>query len=441
LEKRLAKRVGRRAERHGGWCALAAVAWMVWITPVCAGQFTAATHEHIRVVPDTEGAIDEVVLHYIPDVASELRSLYRTLLRALPEDVRIRVVCPGETAENGFRNVWATLVGTAGRHVTVTRVEGPITLWSRDRIIARQGARTSRPAPPFVPLGFDDGEGEKANEIRMIPPRLWGSRGQHRPTTGVLRMEGGNVVSNRRHAFVGANVLTDNADLGVSDRRLAREVSRTLGVTVVFMGDAAGEVPYDHVDMYLTPLDDGTVLVGCTRSARAFVTSRRTRRLSRSAAGWVYEEMDVSEETADLLDTIAAQVETLGYEVVRTPLIIDAEREWVVTYNNVVLDRRLGRNTVYLPMYRIPFLDRAGEDVYRRLGLEVRKIDVSGIFDLGGAVRCVVNVTRRRSAVTDRAVGRPDWDGRVSGGGSTTQAGTYGYERMTVGVFPEEVRP
>ena len=439
MKKRLARRVGRRAKRPGGWFPLAAMAWVGMFTPALASQFVATTHEYIRVIPDTEGAIEDVVLHYVPDVASDLRPLYRTLLRALPEDVRIRVVCPGEKAEAEFRSVWATMADAKGRQVTVTRVEGPITLWSRDRLIARQGARTGRPAPSFIPLNFEEGEEEKTNEIRMIP-RLWNSRSPQRPTMGVLRMEGGNVVSNRRHAFVGVNVLMDNAHLGVSDRRLAREISRTLGVPVVFVGCAAGEVPYEHVDMYLTPLDDRTVLVGCTRLAQSLMTRRRAGRLSRSSAGWVYEDMDVSEETADLLDAVAEQVESLGYEVVRTPLIIDAERQWVVTYNNVVLDRRLGRNTVYLPMYRIAFLDRAGEDIYRRLGLEVRKIDVSGIFDLGGAVRCVVNVTRRRSAGTDRAM-RHDWAGGVSGGRSTTQAGTYGYGRMAVGAFPEEVRP
>ena len=69
--------------------------------------------------------------------------------------------------------------------------------------------------------------------------------------------------------------------------------------------------------------------------------------------------------------------------------------DWMITYNNVLIDRRDEFDVVYMPVYHVPELDRAAARVYRDLGFEVRLVDVSEIFRMGGALRCVANVTRR----------------------------------------------
>lgn len=67
----------------------------------------------------------------------------------------------------------------------------------------------------------------------------------------------------------------------------------------------------------------------------------------------------------------------------------------MVTYNNVLIDHRGADRRVFMPVYGIPSLDTRARETYEQLGYEVCPVDVSQVFTNGGAVRCIVNVTRR----------------------------------------------
>ena len=108
------------------------------------------------------------------------------------------------------------------------------------------------------------------------------------------------------------------------------------------------------------------------------------------------EQCDDTADTAGSFESIARKIARCGYRVVHLPALVDQQQSWMVTYNNVLIDCRGGSCTVYMPVYRIPNLDQAAEAIYRNLGFEVKTVDVSGIYQLGGALRCIVNVTRRR---------------------------------------------
>ena len=85
-----------------------------------------------------------------------------------------------------------------------------------------------------------------------------------------------------------------------------------------------------------------------------------------------------------------------GFEVVRVPALVLAGAGSFVTYTNALFDRRPdGRRVVYLPTYRLPALDRAGQAFYEAQGFEVHPIDVSGIYGLNGSLGCLVNVIAR----------------------------------------------
>ena len=86
-----------------------------------------------------------------------------------------------------------------------------------------------------------------------------------------------------------------------------------------------------------------------------------------------------------------------GYIVHRVPAVVDPLGNWMITYNNVLMEQRNGRRIVYLPIYRVPRLDFEGISTYSRLGFEVRPIGVSKVYRWGGALRCMVNVTERRA--------------------------------------------
>jgi len=83
--------------------------------------------------------------------------------------------------------------------------------------------------------------------------------------------------------------------------------------------------------------------------------------------------------------------------VVRIPVAPSADGRGWMTYVNVVMDRREGVRTVYLPQFGVcPALDAAGAAVWRGLGWRVVAAPCREVFVHGGALRCLVNVLARR---------------------------------------------
>jgi len=66
---------------------------------------------------------------------------------------------------------------------------------------------------------------------------------------------------------------------------------------------------------------------------------------------------------------------------------------------------------VLMPTYDFPALDDYAAKVYTNLGFEVSRIDVSSLYENGGAIRCIVNVSRRRPPDMKRPV--PTKPGRI----------------------------
>jgi hypothetical protein len=150
--------------------------------------------------------------------------------------------------------------------------------------------------------------------------------------------------------------------------------------------------------MYATPIDDETVLVASPACAvHLLLTSASVDPGSSTQAAAASLRNTLTTGNTGL-DDIACQLEELGYGVYRLPAIIDPHEVWMITYNNVLMERRDGRLIVYMPIYRVPVLDAAAASAYASLGFEVRTIDVSRIYRDGGAIRCLVNVTARRLA-------------------------------------------
>jgi hypothetical protein len=79
------------------------------------------------------------------------------------------------------------------------------------------------------------------------------------------------------------------------------------------------------------------------------------------------------------------------------PVIISPYAECMITYNNVLMERRQGQKIVYMPVYQCPALDAEAAAIYSALGFRVHEIDVSGVYGEGGAIRCLTNVTARRA--------------------------------------------
>jgi hypothetical protein len=350
------------------------------------------------VIPDTRGAIAAVRLHYEPNVDEELQPFYQDLFAELPSDTAVTVLCPDQESAGRFLASWGSSVSIGGRDLTVINVGGDLTLWARDRYLARQWGNLSLPATAYIPLPDPYYDIPQLNEL-AVQMELAVVSTEPLVDEAPFFFEGGNIVSNGHQVFVGMNVLAENAP---KYRGLTPGALRTIaGRPLIFVRDANDDVPWCHVDMYMTPIGEDAVLVADVARGEA---------LSDEAAALVDAECEAerspvvtSEYVQQQLDDVARLMARSGYRVYRVPAIVDPFGDWMVTYNNVLMEERGGQRIVYLPMYRMPELDIEAALIYRRLGFEVKYIDVSELYLWGGALRCMVNVTQRRDVVA-----RPD---------------------------------
>jgi len=361
---------------------------LAWARVGSADPARLAIRRPTGVLPDTYGRIAEVLLQYRPDLARRTDPVYRDLFQSLPRDVAVNVLCSSVDDLADFESHWMAAARGGGRDVHVFSVDMPISVWARDRYIARQPQTLSARAATVVPSANRDYDRPFLNDLR-IPHELWLGAGDPPPEHIRLHVEGGNVVSNRRHVFVGSNALRDNPNVA-SASELRRTLARTFGREVVLVDDGHGAVPWPHVDMYLTPIGDDTLLVGSPAMGLDLLATCDENRLPKG----VRAERQAPDGRR--FDAVARRLERLHYRIVRLPALTKGN-SWMVTYNNVLIDDSGDRRTVYMPIYGIPILDEAAADVYQRLGYQVRRIDASRISRLGGAVRCMANVTLRRT--------------------------------------------
>lgn len=348
-----------------------------------------SSHDCAGVLPDSSGTISEILLHYDPELAVELTPLYRDFLGSLPDDVRVVVLCPSEEAAQGFIDSWQPMLRR--RTVYVINVGLPVTVWARDRYISRQYGETAARSRGFVPVTYETYEPEKHNDL-LVLELLGQSRIMPSVLDSALHVEGGNVVANKRHVFIGANILEDNEE--IAQRDLVDEMERLAGREYVLVSDRSGQVPWCHVDMYMTPVTEDIAIVASPRMALNLMSTDAEE--EEQTVDRLFSDTCVADPVQRRFDDVAAFMRRRGYRVYRLPAIIDVPDESMITYTNVIMDRRDGRRIIYMPIYHIPDLDDAAAALYHSLGFEVRTVDVSEIYPLGGAVRCLVNVTQRR---------------------------------------------
>lgn len=359
-----------------------------------AGELAAAPSPGSAVVVgDSAGRLAEIVMHFDAEFATELAPAVDSLLSALPLDVRCLVLCPTAASASEFERSWGQDERLRGRDIHVVNVDRPITIWARDRRIARVHAESGLPAGLLVPYEWSEYKEDQRNDLFVN--YLLERRGLVAEVeSSLLHFEGGDLVSNNRHVFVGVDVLQENEKLGRERSETKRGLLEALGRDLVIIGEISGCVPWEHVDMYVTPVGDDTLLVASPTVALMLLSGDPCVTIESDSATdpilFVCDLMDRYDE----FDAVADQLATYDYAIIRLPALSQAT-EWMITYNNVLMEERDGIRVVYMPVYGMARLDRAAEAVYRSLGFEVRRIDVSGIYQSGGALRCMVNVLRR----------------------------------------------
>ncbi len=351
--------------------------------------------DRASLVPDDGGPIAELLLQYAVNSEGELGAAYHDLFQHLGPHVRLQVCCPNDASVEAFSNRWGAAASANGRQVQVVNVNRPITVWARDRRICRQ-TPDGRPAPCFVPTAHFTYDPEKQNDL-VLPSLLWPTGLVPKVELNSFHLEGGNVVSNRRHVFVGANAYDDNQHRFTSEKAMFAELSKIFGRPAVAIQGRDGETPWIHTDMYITPIDSRTILVSSPSEGCRLLHGQTTITVAQRDRHAQVEFDDIAADSArqKRFDDVANQLTGMGYQVIRMPSLINVEKDWMVTYNNVLMDYQNGRRVVFMPVYHLPELDHAAAQIYRALGFEVRPVDVAPIFQLGGAIRCLANVTRR----------------------------------------------
>ena len=350
-----------------------------------------------RVLDDTSGAITRLLLLYTVSDAPGVGAPYQDLLNQLPVEISIVVCAADALSIDDFRNRFRAALTRKPRKVHFLEVGFLTSAWSRDRIIARMRA-DFKPASSLLPLGADWYREEEWKDLEVF--QAMSDQGVMVGNFSLpLHLEGGNVVGGSEHVFVGVNAITDNLASGMEADDIRGWVKKALGKEVVFLQDADGNVPKSHADMYLTPLPGNKVLL-----ADPGLGSKLLGGMSEGSMS--YPETEGVDR--DILffkhdDRLKGQFEEMeqalqkrGFEVERLPGVFAGDNEWMVTYNNVLMDFRRGHSVVYMPVYHLDALDDAARKVYESNGFEVCPIDVSTVFHLNGAIRCLANVIERK---------------------------------------------
>ena len=364
----------------------------VFIGVCIAAAVTALTAQHRPAEPaagpilsDCDGALQELVIHYVPEAGSVVERTLRRFLGSLPRDVQIHVVCPDRAA---FDDLLARL-GEVPAELRPVFTEHEMTFWSRDRWLALAPAAAGRPLTLLLPR-TEDGEKlwpQRAGDAR-VGYHLSRALGERvRVERSRLHFDGGDFAADADTVFVAPAVLRRNLQRTVRNAaELVERLSKRLRKRVVLLEEA----PEHHVGMYLMPVGGRTVLVGDPRAAAERLGADGKALFS--ACGGA----DFSRETQSRFDAVAAQCVEAGYRVVRMPIVPGCDGRTYLTYLNVILDQRDGRRVVYMPVYEdVPALNTAAEGVWRGLGYEVRPVDCSDVYIHFGSLRCLVNVLRR----------------------------------------------
>lgn len=334
-------------------------------------------------VSDNEGALAEVAIHFDPAALPAVATTYQQLLGALEPHVEVWVAVAERSHFDAFVQLLARWEVTKPERFHPVVTDRSITTWSRDRylLLEREGA-------PLLLLPARPNRGHSARQNDWwAPVAIAETIDGVTADVSALVFDGGDFTVTDTHVFVTAVLLGRNegGELGERDA-LLRWLRDFTGKEPVLIGDHPDDVPAHHIGMFVTPLDDGTVLVGDTELGLAL--------LPNDAA--LPQPVDRSAETAERFHRVAREIEAAGFTVRRTPLVPLADGLTYLTWNNAVLERRAdGLLHAYVPMFGVPALDAAGRAVWESEGVVVHPIDVRDVFVHRGTVRCLINVLKR----------------------------------------------
>lgn len=403
------------------------------------------------IFPDSHGKIKHMAFQFgnvefdrpLPEeTRNAVLGMYGQLMRNMAPDSRFTIVCADQRGVDSIRQlVQDTNTDPSRVKIVSAEAQKGFSIWIRDSMLPVRMPdgktllmiqdRTYWPGPEdaSVPALID-----QANDSLESSPHP------------ALRIDGGNILSNRHQIFVGHDSVEHTRarlqELAQDPERLKDiqqfyqawtakddfsqmwdelpalvfEKAFQKDVIVIGADDPATpikeEQPAFHIDMAVTPIGDNKVLVGDPRMAieafNALSPEDRARVNSEMAAqagipgnpdliGKLIEVNGTPEAQASY-DSVARQLGKEGYEVERIPSMIGLRTTWslpYLTYNNCMQEVYGDTRKVYLPTYGCEPLDKIATDSYQRNGFEVVPLEMAAISKLEGAIRCSTYAVER----------------------------------------------
>lgn len=385
-----------------------------------------------NLLADTGGAVSLVVCNVNSAHRAVLRNtpLINNIINNLAERTKVILVLNDPNAFTVAANPWPDRV----KFLTLPS-EISMTIWPQD---------------PFVVLHNSDGPnqlllshifqraGDRDMAIELAKYLGWKWKDSK------LSFDGGNIVADNNHIFIGANTIYNNAgELKETPDKIVRRFERQLGKPVLVIGPVPQ--PIGHIDMMLTPLGENKIILadpnwGAKLAAeqlskspekvkafelnceRMFFANPKIQQLQDlkgniieppAMVGLTRRAIEDSRKIAPQLDKLAEKLSNRGYEIIRMPFLfmlseyVDSNSTDVdpnqykagypqITYNNVLLEVIENRQVVYLPQYGWPALDNAARKAWENVGYEIIAIgNFSTSAMYGGALRCCVKVLQR----------------------------------------------
>jgi hypothetical protein len=371
----------------------------IWILGRQHGS-SPTTQEHRALLPEADGALGHVLLHWTPKADRDLARPYAEFLRAIDPSVKVTFVVPrnlSEQEQHLFEQRIDAIDPSNQLRARIVRVEvdGPITAWSKDRaVVSKQDSATGR-ARLVIPAEPPDAWKERHNDWRTVSEVAKRFADRYELDTSPFDFDAGDIAVARGGLIIDTNLLEKNRRRGyVNLQQLAGRLGEYLQMQVTTLGQNWGDTPRHHLSMYMTPLTRSQVLVGDPRAAAAIVgEGYRPGEL----AGDTQEPLvaDFSPETVARFELAKHELTTQGFEV--TSIVnVPFDDKTYLSYTNGVFEVRGSRHIAYVPTYDVPALDDAAHETYRKLGWAVVPIHVRSLFTYHGTIGCVVNVLERR---------------------------------------------
>ena len=379
---------------------------------------------------DNGGAIQHLFIHFADyDIIPTLYSL----LQALPHTTRLSMAVRKGKRADLLRKLVESWKIAEPQRFNYLELTQPMNFWVRDDFVVASGNRL------IVPQRHTH-QGLPESLVEITKNEKLSS------VYSTLKFDGGNVVVGDNVVFVGYNLILENISPALpTEKALYKSMVQLFGKPVIAVGSPEAPVPHEHIDMFITPLHDGSLLVGDPKMAVDILDKQPG--LMHQAYGKVYFDETttplqadikqalfstddfVSRLNGDLLvanasseepeeeltlpmlyaknalpstirsfDRIVTDLRNKGFKKIRRiPILINRNIDQgpFITYNNMLLDDVAGKKIAYLPRYNLAPLDQAAKQVMEKAGYEVRPIDVQNIAFYDGTLRCITQVLNR----------------------------------------------